>query len=251
MLTQERQTLIKNYVEKHDICRVSELCELTQSSESTIRRDLSEMDQLGLLHRVHGGAQAINPESDIAQHIRFAINVEQKRQIAEFAVKNFVKANSYIFLDAGTTIYEMVPFLKDIHNLTVVTNSLDTAVELLKLDISTRLLGGKLKKATHAIIGETALMQLKDLHFNASFVGANGLSKNGTFTTPDPAEAAIKKAEIVQADSSYILMDSSKIATNNFASFADANEATLIIDSLSTNQKEKLPQGLIYKEANV
>ena len=74
MLTQERQSIIKNYVDQHDFCRVADLCKLTQSSESTIRRDLSEMDQLGILRRVHGGAQEVSRSiRDIAQHIRFTI----------------------------------------------------------------------------------------------------------------------------------------------------------------------------------
>ncbi|APT15262.1 DeoR/GlpR family DNA-binding transcription regulator [Lactobacillus jensenii] len=251
MLTQERQSIIKNYVDQHDFCRVADLCKLTQSSESTIRRDLSEMDQLGILRRVHGGAQAVNRSiRDIAQHIRFTINVEQKRKIAKYTVQNFVKPGSYIFLDAGTTVYEMVPFLKEIADLTVVTNSLDTAVELLKEDIPTRVLGGKLKKQTHAIVGEVAIKQLSELNFTAAFIGANGLSKTGNFTTPDPAEAAIKRQELLQAKQVFVLMDSAKLFDEHFAKFAHVSEVTLITNPLSFDQKNKLPDDLVYEEAD-
>lgn len=58
MLTEERQQMIAHYVDEHQICRVTELCRLTSTSESTIRRDLSEMEDRGLLKRVHGGAQS-------------------------------------------------------------------------------------------------------------------------------------------------------------------------------------------------
>lgn len=251
MLTPERQSMIKDYVDQHDFCRVADLCELTHSSESTIRRDLSEMDQLGLLRRVHGGAQTNKHSTkDIAQHIRFTINVEQKRSIAKYCVKNFVQADSYIFLDAGTTVFEMVPYLKEIANLTVVTNSIDTAVELLKADIKTLVLGGNLKKKTHAIVGEVALKQLENLNFNAAFLGANGLSQVGFFTTPDPSEAAIKQVEILQAEKSYVLMDATKIFNQSFAKFAGPEQVTLITNPLSSDQKKNLPKKLVYEEAD-
>ena len=109
MMTEERQRRITEYVNEHKICRVSELCELTSTSESTIRRDLSEMEDRGLLKRVHGGAESIKGfGQDVAQNIRFNLNRDEKAAIAREAVSH-VHPNDYVFLDAGTTIYEMVP----------------------------------------------------------------------------------------------------------------------------------------------
>ena len=75
MLTEERQQMIAHYVDEHQICRVTELCRLTSTSESTIRRDLSEMEDRGLLKRVHGGVQSLQTfGQDVAQQIRFNLN---------------------------------------------------------------------------------------------------------------------------------------------------------------------------------
>lgn len=250
MLTEERQQAIAAYIEQNDICRVAELCKLTNSSESTIRRDLVDMEKRGLIARVHGGARSIaNYSHDVEQQVRFNINVEQKRKIAKFAAKK-VEPNTHIFLDAGTTIYEMVPYLKNIPGITVVTNGVDTALACLDAHIPTFLLGGRVKDETHAVVGEIATKQLDELNFTTAFVGANGLQSDGNFTTPDTVEAAIKKAELNRANKAFVLMDASKIGVNNFAIFGNTLEATLITNKLSDSQKKKLPAQIRLEEVN-
>lgn len=178
MLTQERQSLIENYVNQYELCRVAELCKLTAASESTIRRDLIQMEKDGLLKRVHGGAQSVkNFSRDISQNIRFNLNHDVKTEIARYAVKHFVHSGDNIFIDAGTTTYEMVPFLADIPDVKIVTNGVETALCSLNHGINTIMIGGRVKDDTHAAIGQTALTQIKAMNFSASFVGANGIEK--------------------------------------------------------------------------
>ena len=122
MLTEARQNMIENYVNQHGLCRVNELCELTDTSESTIRRDLIQMEESGTIKRVHGGARSVkNFSRDVSQHIRFNLNHKSKVKIARYAAEK-VQAGDDIFIDAGTTTYEMVAFLADIPNLTIITN---------------------------------------------------------------------------------------------------------------------------------
>lgn len=251
MLTEERQRTIADYINNNEICRVSELCELTNSSESTVRRDLIDLEKRGIIMRIHGGARSLqNYSRDVEQGVRFNLNIDNKRRIAEYAAKNYVHAGDHIFLDAGTTIYEMVPFLKKINNLHVVTNGVDTALACIEAHISTRLVGGEAKFETHAIVGTATLDQLSKMNFTTAFVGANGLTQDGNFTTPDPGEAGIKRAEIKQAKNSFILMDDSKIGAANFASFANVDQATLITNHLSSSKKRFLPENIKLKEAN-
>ena len=83
MLTEERQQAIATYINKHSICRVNELCKLTKSSESTIRRDLIELEKRGVIVRVHGGARSLQDYSrDVEQQVRFNLNVDNKRAIS-------------------------------------------------------------------------------------------------------------------------------------------------------------------------
>ncbi|MBP2058139.1 DeoR family fructose operon transcriptional repressor [Lactobacillus colini] len=251
MLTEERQQAITTYINNNDFCRVVDLCKLTDSSESTIRRDLIDLEKRGVIVRVHGGARSLHDYSrDVEQGVRFNLNVDKKRKIAEYAVKQYVKAGEHIFLDAGTTIYEMVPFLKKIPNLHVVTNGVDTALACIEAHIHTRLVGGEAKFETHAIVGSTTLQELEVMNFSAAFIGANGLTSEGKFTTPDPGEAAVKQAGIRQASSTFILMDDSKIGVANFANFTDVDTATLITNHLNSSKKQFLPKNVRLEEAN-
>lgn len=250
MLTQERQSLIEDYVNEHEVCRVSELRDLTATSESTIRRDLIQMEKNGLLKRVHGGAQSVkNFSRDIAQNVRFSLNHETKVQIARYAARKFVHEGDNIFIDAGTTTYEMVPFLAKIANLQIVTNGVETALCSLNHGLKTFLIGGEVKDDTHAVIGETALNQIKKMNFSASFIGANGIEKNGNLTTPDPEEAAVKAAEIKQSRQAYILADSSKISQRGFAVFANTKDVLVITNQLNKHQRMALPDNITLEEA--
>ena len=250
MLTQERQSLIENYVNQYELCRVAELCKLTAASESTIRRDLIQMEKDGLLKRVHGGAQSVKSFSrDISQNIRFNLNHDVKTEIARYAVKHFVHSGDNIFIDAGTTTYEMVPFLADIPDVKIVTNGVETALCSLNHGINTIMIGGRVKDDTHAAIGQTALTQIKAMNFSASFVGANGIEKNGNLTTPDPEEAAVKMAEMKQAQKVFVLADASKIGKRSFAVFANAKDVTVVTNLLKSSQKKALPAKINLEEA--
>ncbi len=249
MLTEERQTLIADHVNECGICRVADLCELTASSESTIRRDLAEMADKGLLKRVHGGARSIKHFSrDIAQKVRFGLNVASKRQIAKYVADHFVQDGAYLYLDAGTTVYELVPFLMRFKSLTIVTNGIETAIACLNAGLKTIQVGGEIKLDTHAAVGPDALAQIKALNYTIAFVGANGLDETGQLTTPDPQEAAIKKMVITRAQHSYVLMDTSKIGEASFAKFADSRSVQVITDRLSEQQRQMLPKMSRLKE---
>lgn len=248
MLTEERQQLIARYVDEHQICRVAELCQLTSSSESTIRRDLSEMEDQGRLKRVHGGARSIQTfGQDVAQKIRFTMNHADKEAIAKKAASK-VRPHDYLFLDAGTTIYEMVPFLAKIPDLHVVTNGMDTALALTDAGISTCMLGGRVKEETHATVGVTTVAKLKQLNFNSAFIGANALSQQGSLTTPDTEEAEVKKTAIAQSQHAFVLLDRSKINEVTFAEFAKSEEITLI-SKLKKDDRQYLPVNIQLEEA--
>lgn len=248
MLTEERQQMIAHYVDEHQICRVTELCRLTSTSESTIRRDLSEMEDRGLIKRVHGGAQSLQTfGQDVAQQIRFNLNKDDKLAIARLAARK-VHPHDYLFLDAGTTIYEMVPFLKEISGLHVVTNGLETALALTDAGIDCCLLGGHVKRQTHAAIGATTVSRLQELNFNAAFIGANALSPSGFLTTPDTEEAAVKRAAIQQSQQAFVLIDRSKFNAVTFAEFAKTDQVT-IISRLEAGDREKLPVNIQLEEA--
>lgn len=249
MLTEARQNMIENYVNQHGLCRVAELCKLTDTSESTIRRDLIQMEDAGTIKRVHGGARSIQSFSrDVSQHIRFNLNHEEKLKLARYAAEHYVHAGDDVFIDAGTTTYEIVPFIAPIANLTVITNGVETALCSLNHGLKTILIGGNVKDNTHASVGQAALNQIRAMNFSVSFIGTNGLDHKGNLTTPDPEEAAIKSAEIAQAEKAYVLADCTKIGEQSFAVFGKAKDVTVITNQLKKNKKAVLPAEINLEE---
>ncbi|GFH42874.1 DeoR family transcriptional regulator [Lactococcus hodotermopsidis] len=229
MLKNERKQKILALVEQAGYVTLETLSQMLDSSESTIRRDLTELDESGKLKRVHGGAERLTTllhEENVAE--KSVKNVQEKRQIAQKAVSKLTNGD-VIFMDAGTTVAMMTEFLSKFDKITVVTNSVHTAAILLDKQIKTIIIGGAIKPETDAVIGNFAVQQLMSFNFNKAFVGANGISRNGGVTTPDDEEATIKRLVLRQAKEKFILADKSKLGKTYFAKIAAFDDSIEII----------------------
>ncbi len=218
---------------------------MTKASESTIRRDLSELEKQRKLIRVHGGAaskQTISQELSIPE--KTTKNLQEKRRIAAEAAK-LVKQDEYIYLDAGTTTFEMIPYLKD-KNITVVTNGLTHLDALSAQQITTYLTGGYVKHKTKALIGRGALIGLQNYRFDKCFIGVNGIDLTYGLTTPDPEEAMIKQQALHSAQHGYVLADHTKFGQVSFSKIAELEETFLI-----TNKMDKQTLSPYQNKTNI
>ncbi len=241
MLTPERHRLILELIQAHHTVTIKQLVEHTTSSESTIRRDLDQLEQLGNLKRVHGGAslrQATSEEPTLRE--KTTKNHQEKTSIATMAA-SLVRDGDCIFMDAGSTTYEMIPHLSD-KDITVVTNGLNHLHALTSHSISTYILGGFVKQRTKAIIGTMALKNLEQYRYDQCFLGVNGLTLEDGFTTPDPEEAVIKRTALSLSQKRFVLADHSKFEEVAFSKIADLTEASIITNyqgALSASYNEK------------
>lgn len=241
MLTQERHELILNLLEEKDTIKISELIHITGASESTIRRDLSQLEEENVLKRIHGGATLSRKKAfEMSVAEKSARNIEEKRKIAHYAA-SLIESGDCIFLDAGTTTYEMIPFLTD-KDITVVTNGLPHVAHLVQNEIVLFVIGGAVKHKTGALIGVNALESLKQYRFDKAFIGANGVDAVYGYTTPDTEEAMVKRCAINLAKESFILADETKISEVSFAKIADLNQAVVITNELEDEQKALLKE---------
>ena len=147
MLTEERHQKILQLLDQKSVVKSQELASLFNASESTIRRDLQELEDANLLERIHGGAKRIlNLGFEQNMTEKSIKNTHEKQKIASLAA-SCVQDGDMIYLDAGSTTLEMIPFLvgKQIH---VVTNSVHHAAKLSDMEIPTIMLGGTLKLST-------------------------------------------------------------------------------------------------------
>ncbi|ANZ94711.1 DeoR/GlpR family DNA-binding transcription regulator [Brochothrix thermosphacta] len=247
MLTEERHQRIIALIEQQGIVKLNELVTALGASESTIRRDLSELEEKTLLKRIHGGATRFyEPQKELDMIEKADKQVSQKLRIAQEAAR-LIKNDECIYIDAGTTTLAMIHFITA-ENVTVVTNGLPHSLALAKRNITTYTIGGKVKMSTLAAVGAIASETIQGYHFDRAFIGANGIDAEKGYTTPDPDEAQIKRLGINLANIAYILADSSKINRSFFSKICDSGDATLITNQLTADERARLSQKITIIE---
>ncbi|NEZ45780.1 DeoR/GlpR transcriptional regulator [Clostridium niameyense] len=243
MLTEERQELILQELEANSVVYVSDLAEKLNSSESTIRRDLNALHKEGKLNKVHGGAMAIDKDintRDDKVTIRKNLKTSEKMAIAKYAA-SLIKPYDFIYLDAGTTTEIMIDFIKE-KNAVFITNGIAHAKKLIEKECKTYILGGEVKWITEAIVGVEAINSLKKYNFTKGFFGANGISENRGYTTPDIKEALVKEEALNRTKDAYILADESKFDEISSVIFADIENAKIITTKLSNDKYKELTE---------
>ena len=238
MLTPERHQYIIEKIKKDGFVKIQELVKDLHTSESTIRRDLSQLEDMHLLKRVHGGAELVKKrgqEPTISE--KSTSHFLEKRAIAKYAA-SMIEEGDCIYIDAGTTTLEMIPYLKD-RTITVVTNGIQQAAALKDSDGITYLIGGRIKKSTNALIGSQAIENLTHYRFDKCFLGMNGIHSSWGYSTPDPEEAILKKSAIDLSKESYVLADPSKFGETSFSKVAELNQATIITTGIDSNKEAK------------
>jgi len=241
LLTNERHEYILATLQRQHHVKIAQLTEDLNASESTIRRDLTELEEAGLLVRVHGGAtikKTTIRELSIAD--KSSKNLQSKKAIAQLAAST-IQEGDFIFIDAGTTTFEMIPHLQN-KNITVVTNGLTHLESLSLAGVKTYLTGGLVKENTRALVGISALYSLDQYRFDRCFLGVNGMHTTLGFTTPDPEEAAIKKRALELSQQCFILADHSKWDETSFSFIAPLQEATIITDIQDETIVERLTE---------
>ncbi|MXQ48039.1 DeoR family transcriptional regulator [Streptococcus pneumoniae] len=226
ILKTERKRLIMEKIVLDDYVVLEDLVDLLETSESTVRRDLDELESEGKLHRVHGGAEKIHTlqdEPDIRQ--KSIKNIQAKKALVQKAAE-LVQDGDVIFLDAGSTTELLIPLLNQ-EGLTVVTNAIHHAAKLVDKNIKTLIIGGFIKNTTDASVGQIAVEQVSRLNFDKAFLGMNGIDSEH-ITTPEMEEAVVKRSIIASAKKAYILTDSSKLGQVSFINVASLSDVTII-----------------------
>ena len=240
MLKSKRKQLILEKVMKDKFVSLEYLVKALETSESTVRRDLDELESERKLRRVHGGAESLHflqeEESNQEKSIK---NIQEKTRIAQKAA-SLIQEYDVIFIDAGTTNELLVNELHD-PSVTVVTNSIHHATKLVERNIPTVIIGGVVKRSTDASIGGVALNQIGQLNFDKAFIGMNGID-DGFFTTPDMEEGAVKRAILENAKRTYVLADASKLGQTSFAKVAPISRARLITNQTESEVIQKIKE---------
>lgn len=232
MYAAERQQEILRQARERGRVDVPSLAEELQVTAETVRRDLKVLDRGGLIRRVHGGAipaGRLDFEPDLAE--RDAVAAEEKDRIARAALAELpAGGGGSVVLDAGTTAARLAAALPLDAELTVVTHALPVAARLADHPgIALHLVGGRVRHRTRAAVDEWALRAYGEINADVAFLATNGFSLDGGLTTPDLAEAAVKRAALRAARRVVLLADSGKHGQEHFARFGDLSRVDLLI----------------------
>lgn len=233
MLAEERRAAILKEVNEANSVTAQELKEILGVSESTIRRDITQLSKEGKLIKVFGGAVSCGsdmPAEEPSVDDKSQLNIEEKRRIAAYA-SAMVRPGDFVYIDAGTTTGYLIEYLTE-QNAVYITNAVSHARDLMKKGFRVFLIGGELKENTEAIIGADAVLNVQKFHFSIGFFGTNGVLPTQGFTTPDIREGLIKQTAVANTrkEGRYILADHDKFGVLAPVTFAQADAATVITD---------------------
>jgi len=240
-ITVERRSKIIDKIDNEGKVKVSDLSKLLNVSEVTIRNDLDQLEKKNLLVRAYGGAMKFQRAG-----IDYELGVKSKKyRVQKIAIgkkaAELIKDGDTIILDSGTTTLEIAKNLFNFSNLTVITNSLNIAGQLVELpDIKVIMLGGTLRRKSLSLVGTTAAESLKNYYCDKVFIGVDGIATEYGISTPNIDEAHLNNIMISNSREVIVVTDSSKFKKRSFTYIAPITKVNVIVTDSKIPQDEKL-----------
>lgn len=225
--------------------KVGELAQRFQVSTETIRKDLLELESQGFIKKNKGSAEVLVETSASAYSHKSKKFVELKKMIARKAAQ-LVPPNSVIFIDAGSTNYQLAWQLIMRKDIIVVTNFSPIAELLNANEINVVLIGGEIRHVSGAATGMLASYCIEHIQAEIAFLGASGFLDSNGPCVENFAEAEVKRKMLQNASDTYVLADSSKATTRAIAKYAEWSEITGLLtdDKLDPNILNSLRENI-------
>ena len=239
MYAEERRQAMAELARREGRVEVAGLAQRFEVTPETVRRDLTDLEDRGVLRRVHGGAIPVERfRSEPARGEKAGRMADAKRRIAKTAL-DLVPATGTILLDAGTTTLALARELPPESSLTVVTNDVSIAMELVgHANLTVLLVGGRVRRPTLSNVDDWALRTLEELSVDVAFLATNGISAARGLSTPDVAEAAVKRAMVAAGRQRVLLADHTKVSDEHFARFARTEDLDVFVTDAGLSDEE-------------
>jgi DeoR family fructose operon transcriptional repressor len=238
VIVEERRQRVLDILAERGFVALGDLAQITQASESTIRRDLDFFAEKGLLKRTHGGAVFVNDRESLPPfEDRSQLKIEEKRAIARVAASRIHDGDS-VLLDGGTTTLEVARFLVG-RPVQIVTNSLPIA-NLFASSHETDLvmLGGYVFPRTGVALGPLTVRMMEDVHVHQTILSVGGITAKGLFNS-NLLLVETERAMMNCADEVVVVADHTKLGRQALAFLCKPSDIdTLIVDrGLSVEQR--------------
>jgi DeoR family fructose operon transcriptional repressor len=242
MYAEERHQAIAELVATRGRVAVTELASHFDVTTETVRRDLSQLERLKLLRRVHGGAVSMRSVTMLEAQLsdRDQAQAAEKERIGRAAAALLPEGGCTLLIDAGSTTSRLAGQLPSNEQWTVITHAVPIAAMLAPLPhVELHLLPGRVRTATQAAVGHATVEAIRHFRADLAFVGTNGISVRHGLSTPDAEEAATKRAIIESASRVVVLSDATKVGQERTVSFADLEDLDVLVTDDSIEAADK------------
>ena len=241
MLAFERQKEILDILKTEGTVAVSKLSVTLGVTEETVRRDLEKLEAKELLRRTHGGALPIDGGNyELSLEKRKTLNVEAKQALAKKAVE-YVASGDSVFLDASTTTFYMAKELKNMKNITVITNSIRVINELCGVDGIKVIAVGGIVSNNQSFVGTVAENYIADNYFaDKMFFSSKGIGSSNIILEGNEQECFIKQRMIKNSRAHYYLCDKSKIGRGGYMKLASFEDIEYIVTDAQFDEETEL-----------
>lgn len=235
----ERMNRILGYVNDRGSARLVDMARDLDVSAATMRRDLTEMDEQGLLIRSHGGARALDPLTEVPVALRDSRFRESKVRIARVAASLLPEGQHSVAISGGTTAAAVARELASRTDLSIATNALTTATELATHSaLKVIMTGGFVRSSSLEAVGVLAEKAFTAINVGTAFLGTDGISVRGGATTHDEIEARTNYSMVTHADRVVVVADGSKIGQATLAKVADLSELDVLVTDATADPDE-------------
>lgn len=214
MLKVDRHNLIEKELNLKGSITISECAKLLNVSEETVRRDFREMESQKRLTRIHGGAyKEESDDKNVPIHLREVLFLDEKIQMARYALDHYVNENDTIMIDSSTTCYQLAKMilLSDLH-VTIITNSLKIMQLYDANNGNSKLIaiGGQYRRKSCSFVGEYALEEIGSFYADKCFISTSVLDKKHGLIDSSVLECYVHKKYLENSKNQYILADHTK-----------------------------------------
>lgn len=242
--TDRRKQIMSQLLERKQV-RIKDLATEMSVSDATVRRDLKALANEQGLRLIHGGA-ALPRERDFSFQSREMRYVEEKRIIGQLA-SQLIREGDHVFLDSGSTCSQLVPYVKQMHDVTVLANSARLALELNAPGVHLFLIGGEYRPDRMDSVGPLAVSTLNQVRGYRAFIGADGLSTDFGPSASDLASADLHRQVIANALTTVLLVDHSKFAGASLFQIVGWSQITKVVTDREPDDVWKQ----FFKERNI
>lgn len=249
--TLERRNEIHELVKKNGIVRVADLSAQYMISSVTIRKDLTYLESKGIVRRIHGGAVLRStPEKSIDFLGRREVFRAQKQEVAR-AAADLIQDGDCVMINVGSTTSYVADYLKDKHDLFVITNAFSIVEQLMHCDdITIFFLGGQVDRRFQVTVGDSVINQLSRYAIDKLIMGADGVDPVSGVTALNHVEDYIMHQMIAQAKRRILVADESKLGHVALVKIADVDAFDVLVTNC-TGEKENIIRALEAKGLQV